>query len=71
MKCNIGKVDRLLRALVAAVLLILGYMYSGSIGAWQFVLYILAIIMLFTVVTRYCPPYTWLGINTCKTEKKK
>jgi len=71
MKCNVGKIDRIIRTLIAVVLLIIGFINRDSIGAWQFVLYVLAIILLSTVVTKFCLPYTWLKISTCDKESVK
>jgi hypothetical protein len=61
-KQNIGNIERFLRVLVGAAL-ILGYFLSDGAYSW---LYLLGIIPLATGVIGYCPPYAWLGINTCK-----
>lgn len=61
-KQNIGNIERILRVLVGAAL-ILGYFLSDGAYSW---LYLLGIIPLATGVIGYCPPYAWLGINTCK-----
>ena len=61
-KQNIGNIERILRVLVGAAL-ILGYFLSDGAYSW---LYMLGIIPLATGVIGYCPPYAWLGINTCK-----
>ena len=71
MECNIGNVDRLVRALIAAVLLIVGLANRFSLGLWQYLLYIIAIILIVTAITRFCLPYKWFGISTCKTEVVK
>ena len=61
-KQNIGNIERILRVLVGTAL-ILGYFLSDGAYSW---LYLLGIIPLATGVIGYCPPYAWLGINTCK-----
>ncbi|MDM8168338.1 DUF2892 domain-containing protein [Roseovarius sp.] len=61
-KQNIGNIERILRVLVGAAL-ILGYFLGDGAYSW---LYLLGIIPLATGVIGYCPPYAWLGINTCK-----
>jgi len=57
MEKNIGKVDRIIRAIFVAVFIYLGYSYHW---AW----YIPAVIDAYTVATSTCIPYTWFGINT-------
>lgn len=61
-KQNIGNIERILRVLVGAAL-ILGFFLSDGAYSW---LYLLGIIPLATGVVGYCPPYAMLGINTCK-----
>jgi len=63
MKCNIGKIDRIIRAVLGVGLLGWGIM-NGSIIAD-----IVGGVLLLTVVIGWCPPYALLGINTgCKTK---
>lgn len=62
MKCNSGTTDRILRIL-AGLVLILGAM-TGSIPAWGWI----GIVPLLTGVVGFCPAYTLLGMNTCKTK---
>ncbi|MFA5856600.1 MAG: DUF2892 domain-containing protein [Candidatus Pacearchaeota archaeon] len=66
MECNIGKNDKIIRVVVAVVLLLVGYLNRMAFGAWQYLLYVVAIILLVTVAIGFCLPYQWLGINTCK-----
>ena len=56
---NEGKADRILRALIGAVFLWLGYAYSP----W---LYIIAAIALITAIDGFCRAYKLLGISTLK-----
>ncbi|MBN2112348.1 DUF2892 domain-containing protein [Candidatus Woesearchaeota archaeon] len=59
MEKNIGKTDKIIRGILAAAFALLGYYHSP----WW---YILTAIMVFTIATSRCLPYTWLGINTAK-----
>ncbi|TDR32716.1 YgaP family membrane protein [Hydromonas duriensis] len=56
-KSNVGRVDRVLRVVVGAVLILLAMF--GQIGAWGW----LGIILLFTGLMRFCPVYTLFGVN--------
>lgn len=60
MKANIGTVDRVLRILLGAVLIVASL--SGAIGGWGWI----GLVPLLTGVFRFCPLYTLLGIQTCK-----
>lgn len=63
MTCNIGKIDRIIRAIIGIVLLGWGIMNSMIIAD------IVGGVLLFTAVIGWCPPYALLGINTgCKTK---
>lgn len=65
-KTNEGEIDRIVRVVLGA-LLILGYFMNGD-GAYSW-LYLLGIIPLVTGMIGSCPIYTILGINTCPMEK--
>lgn len=65
LKKNIGNVERVIR-IVVGLALIAGYFVSGG-GAYSW-LYLLGIVPLATGLIGSCPPYTLLGINTCKTK---
>lgn len=60
--------DRLLRSLVAEVLILGAYFWLG--GVWQVILYILGGISLFTSLTGFCTLYKVVGINTFKAGSK-
>jgi hypothetical protein len=62
MKCNCGGTDRNVRITVG-LLLILAAM-TGGIGAWGWI----GIVPLLTAIFGFCPAYTLLGMNTCKTK---
>ena len=60
MKSNVGGIDRILRIVVGAVLVLLAA--SGQVGAWAWI----GLLPLATGLVGWCPPYGLLGINTCK-----
>ncbi|WP_372751479.1 DUF2892 domain-containing protein [Labilibaculum sp.] len=70
MKKNMGNLDRVLRVIAAIILASLYFLniITGTIGIAVF---IFACVMLLTSITGSCPPYGFLGINTCKGKKQK
>ncbi len=70
MKSNMGKMDRVLRAVVG-VLLLAAFALDGLTGALGILALIVGIALLGTAALGYCPPYALLGINTCGTHAKK
>jgi hypothetical protein len=60
MKSNVGGIDRILRIIVGAVLVVLAA--TGQVGVWGW----LGLVLLATGLLGWCPPYSLLGINTCK-----
>ena len=69
MKKNIGPADRIIRLLIAVVVVILYFTgeISGKIGIG---LLIVAAILALTSVISFCPIWSIFGVNTCKLEKK-
>jgi len=63
MKLNVGGMDRILRLVIGIVLIVLTLM--GSIGWWGWI----GVIPLATGLFRFCPLYTFLGMNTCAVKK--
>ena len=63
MKTNVGGIDRLLRAVLGAVLVALTLM--GTIGVWGWI----GVVLLGTAAIGWCPPYQLLGISTCPARK--
>ncbi|MBP6778486.1 MAG: DUF2892 domain-containing protein [Piscinibacter sp.] len=59
MKINVGTLDRTLRILAGLVLL--GLMFTGTIGAWGWI----GVVPLATGLFRFCPLYTMLGFSSC------
>ena len=60
MKSNVGGIDRILRIVIGAVLVLLAV--SGQVGVWGWI----GLLPLATGLIGWCPPYSLLGINTCK-----
>jgi hypothetical protein len=69
MKTNMGGTDKIIRLLLAAVLVIL---YTSGIltGTFGWLALALAAIFVVTSLIGFCPLYTILGINTCKKSAK-
>ena len=63
MKSNVGGMDRIIRIVLGLVLI--GLTLAGQIGAWGWV----GLVPLATGALGWCPPYSLLGINTCKTRQ--
>ncbi len=67
MKKNMGKMDKMIRVIIALLIAILFYMdiISGTLGI---VLMVAAIIFVLTSLINFCPLYAVLGIKTNKKE---
>ena len=63
MKCNMGKADRILRAIVGVAVIAVGYYYQSWWGA-------LGLIPLLTSVVSFCPLYLPFKLSTNKSEEK-
>jgi len=59
MKCNIGKTDRIVRAVIGLIVIAVGYYLSSWWG-------VIGLLPIFTSATGWCGLYTVLGISTCK-----
>lgn len=65
MKRNMGTVDRVLRAVVVApVLILVSFLVFGAGSALGIVALVFAGIMLATAAVGFCPTYTLFGIST-------
>jgi len=67
MECNIGKIERIVRAVFGLFFIWIGTLF----GFWW---YLLAAYMLLTAIAGFCPLYKIVGVNTCKkpeTEEEK
>lgn len=64
MKANVGGIDRILRIVIGAVLVLLAL--TGTVGWWGW----LGLLPLATGLIGWCPPYSIFGINTCSMKKQ-
>jgi hypothetical protein len=63
MTTNIGGVERIVRVVGGLVLVALAA--TGQVGVWGWV----GLVPIATGLSGWCPPYSLLGINTCKNSK--
>lgn len=63
MKLNVGVADRSIRIIVGLALLVWA-LRGGPAWAW------IGVLPLATGTFRFCPAYSLLGINTCKTKNR-
>ncbi len=68
MKKNMGTVDRIVRLLIAAVVVVL-YFNNTITGTLGIVLMVLAGVFVLTSLVSFCPLYTLFGLNTCSAKK--
>lgn len=68
MTANVGKVDRIIRAVLGVVLLALalGYVGAGLATPWDWVLGIVGFVLLATAILSVCPAYALFGVRTCE-----
>lgn len=65
MNKNMGSIDKTIRLLVAAGLVVLYFLGVVEFGTLALVV---AAVFTLTSVISFCPLYTVFGINTCKTK---
>ena len=63
MKPNMGTTDRVIRAIVGVAALA-GWPLGLVEGTLGIIALVVGIVLLLTVLLRWCPPYDLLGINT-------
>lgn len=68
MNPNMGKIDRLVRLLVALVLFGIN-LWGNFNGIWLDALLVLAFVLSITAIFRFSPLYKLLGISTCKIKE--
>lgn len=59
---NIGNTERIIRIVGGLILIALAA--TGTVGVWGW----LGLVPLATGLVGWCPPYSLLGINTCKNK---
>ncbi len=70
MKKNLGGTDKIMRLVIAVVIVIL-YFTEIIYGIFGIVMLVIAGILLLTSLVNFCPLYSLLGINTCPVKEKK
>lgn len=63
-----GGTDRIIRFILAAVFVALGY-FKVVEGTVAMVLNVLAAVFVLTSVVKFCPLYTIFGLNSCKIDE--
>ena len=58
MRYNTGRIDRLMRVIIALIIIAAGFYYQSLLG-------VIGIIPLVSGVTGFCPLYSIFGISTC------
>ena len=64
MKTNVGGIDRILRITLGLALILAAA--TATVGWWGW----LGVVPLLTGLSGWCPPYTLLGLNTCRTSRE-
>jgi hypothetical protein len=59
---NVGNTERVIRAIVGLGLLSLIVILEGNARWWG----LIGLGPILTAIFGYCPPYAWMGINTCR-----
>lgn len=70
MKKNVGTIDKIVRLILAAVLLIIAFATNLAGGVWSYILVALAAILIFTSLISFCPIYWPFGLSTRAKEDK-
>lgn len=66
MKRNMGSADRIIRILIAAIIVIL-YVKGIIAGTLGIILLVFGGVFVLTSLVSFCPLYLPFGIKTCKT----
>jgi Na+-transporting NADH:ubiquinone oxidoreductase subunit NqrB len=66
-KTNVGSIDRILRIVVGAALLLWFFVDQGS-GFWHYAK-LIGIVPILTGLFATCPAYSLLGMSTCPMKK--
>ncbi len=62
MKCNVGKIDRIIRVLIGLALIALGIYFKSWWGA-------IGVVPLFTAAIGWCPLYLPFGLSSSCSSK--
>jgi hypothetical protein len=69
MKKNVGSVDKIIRLLLAAILIIL-FVFNVVSGILGYILLAVAAVFIITSLLGYCPLWDIFGISTNKAKAK-
>ncbi len=67
LKTNVGNIDKVLRLVLGAALLVWFFMDQGT-GFWHYAK-LIGIVPILTALMGSCPLYTVLGLSTCPMKK--
>lgn len=72
---NIGTLDRLLRFVVGAILIVAPFVpafagYFATLGVWRFAIVAAGVVFLGTALFRLCQAYALFGIRTCAIDRR-
>lgn len=67
MKKNMGSADKIIRLIIAAIIVVLSFTHIIE-GTLSIILLVVAAVFALTSLVSFCPFYTLLGINTCKVK---
>ena len=70
MKKNVGSVDKIIRYILAIVLVAL-YYFGTLTGVWGTVALVAAAVLVLTSMFSFCGIYAIFGMNTCKVPETK
>lgn len=65
MKKNVGSIDKAIRIVLAAVVVLLNY-FEVINGTMAIILLVVAMVLVVTSFANFCPLYAMLGKSTCK-----
>jgi len=65
MKQNVGTIERIIRGLIGIVA-VAAYFLGWLQGTAAIIALVVGVVMLFTAIVGWCPPYAIFGINTAK-----
>ncbi len=68
MKNNVGSMDKIIRFIVALVAIWAGY--SLVANPWNYVLYVVAALLVITAFVSTCPLWLITGVSTIKSTKE-
>lgn len=73
MVANVGRVDRLIRLVLGAVLLVVPFVTSIPVlesAVDEIVMGAVGVVLIVTAAFRFCPLYRLLGMATCRTQSQ-